>query len=253
MDRLDIIREDETLEDLQINGFSVIQKKEGFRFGMDAVLLANFAKLKKRDEVVDLCSGTGIIPFVIMAKNSISKITGVEIQDEMVEMANRTARYNNVNDKAYFVNGDLKDKDLIKTLGKVDVVTVNPPYKLKDSGLINLDDRNSIARHEICCTLKDVVEAASILLKDKGRFYMVHRPERIADIICEMRSYNIEPKLIKIVHPSIKKRANLILIEGQKNGGNFLKWDTALYVYDENGQYTEDMNRIYYKRDDDNE
>ncbi len=253
MKRLELIKDGETLDDLQINGYAVIQKEYGFRFGMDAILLANFAKVREKDSLVDLCSGTGIIPFVIAAKNKVNKIVGIEIQEDMAEMANRTALYNDISEKVKFINGDLKDKKLMKSLNKVDVVTVNPPYKLINSGLVNLDNKDSIARHEICCTLGDVIEAASTILKDKGRLYMVHRPERIADILCEMRKYKIEPKVIKMIQPSMNRPPNLVLIEGQKGGGKFLKWDNTLCVYNEKGEYTEDINIIYGKEDDKNE
>lgn len=245
-----LVKEDETLDDLQLRGIFVIQKLNGFRFGMDAVLLANFAKFKKKDRIVDLCSGTGIIPFIIAGKNEITHITGVEIQNDMVEMANRSVLYNSLEDKMQFIHGDLKDEKLLNTIEKVDVVTVNPPYKLQNSGIINENNKDAIARHEICCTLDDVIKASSILLKDKGKLYMVHRPERIADILCTMRKYKIEPKLIRMVQPNTKKAPNLILIEGQKNAGKFLKWDNTLYVYSENGEYTQEINMIYGKMED---
>ena len=245
-----LVREDETLDDLQLKEICVIQKKSGFRFGVDAVLLANFAKAKKKDCIVDLCSGTGIIPFIIAGKNEIDHITGIEIQSDMVEMSNRSVLYNNLQDKINFIHGDLKNEELLKAIEKVDVVTVNPPYKLQNSGIINENNKNAIARHEICCTLDDVIKASSILLKDNGKLFMIHRPERIADVLCTMRKYKIEPKLIRMVQPNVNKVPNLLLIEGQKNGGKFLKWQNTLYVYDENGKYTEEINMIYGKMED---
>lgn len=248
-----LVREDETLDDLQLKGICVIQKRNGFRFGIDAVLLANFAKVRKKDYVVDLCSGTGIIPFIIAGKNEVDHVTGVEIQSDMAEMANRSVLYNDLQDKIDFVQGDLKDNELLKRIGKVDVVTVNPPYKLQNSGIINENNKNAIARHEICCTLDDVIKASSILLKDNGKLYMVHRPERIADILCAMRKYKVEPKQIRMVQPNINKAPNLILIEGQKNGGKFLKLQNTLYVYDEKGEYTKEINMIYGKMEESND
>ena len=170
---MDILKSGETLDDLQLKGIHVIQKKEGFRFGVDAVILANFANIKRRGQVVDLCTGTGIIPFILAGKTSAEKIVGVEIQQEFVEMANRSVQYNKLEDKVSFVQGDLKDKELLNKLGRFDVVTVNPPYKLKNSGIINENDRNAIARHEILCTLEDVISASRNLLKDNGRFFML--------------------------------------------------------------------------------
>lgn len=248
-----LIQEDETLDDLDLNGIYVIQKKHGFRFGMDAVLLANFAKIKRNDKIIDFCSGTGIIPFIIAGKNELKSIKGIEIQEEMVDMALRSSEYNSLQDKIDFLCGDLKNEVMLSALEKVDVVTVNPPYKLLNTGIINISNKNAIARHEICCTLEDVINASKMVLKDKGRFYMVHRPERIADIMMLMRKYKLEPKSIRMIQPSVGKAPNLLLIEGQKNGGRFLKWENTLYVYDEKGNYTEEINKIYRKENDRNE
>lgn len=242
---MELIKDDETLDDLQINGIKVIQKKNAFRFGVDAVLLANYAKIKKRARVVDLCSGTGIIPFIIAGKTEASSITGLEIQDELVSMANRTVKYNNFEDKIDFMHGDLKDVELIKGIKKADIVTVNPPYKLCNSGIINKNDNNAISRHEICCKLEDVISACRIILKDNGKLFMVHRPERIADVLCIMRKYKIEPKSIRMVHPSVKKAPNIMLVEGQRDGGRFLRWEEPLYIHNEDGSYTEEIEKIY--------
>lgn len=242
---MELIKDDETLDDLQINEVKVIQKKNAFRFGVDAVLLANYAKIKRNSRIVDLCSGTGIIPFIIAGKTEASSITGLEIQEQLVDMANRTVKYNKFENKIDFINGDLKDIELIKAIKKADVVTVNPPYKLCNSGIINKNDDNAISRHEICCKLEDVIAAARIILKDNGRFFMVHRPERIADALCIMRKYKIEPKSIKMVHPSINKAPNIMLIEGQRDGGRFLKWEEPLYVHNEDGSYTDEIEKIY--------
>lgn len=242
---MNYLKEDETLDDLQLGGIYVIQKKQAFRFGVDAVLLANFAKVKRGMRVIDLCTGTGIIPFILSGKTEASYITGIEIQEEMVEMASRSTEYNKLTNKLEFINGDLKDVTLLKGIPKADVVTVNPPYKLRNSGIINPNDKNAIARHEICCTLEDVIIACRTLLKDNGRMYMVHRPDRLADILCLMRKYNIEPKVIRMVHPNTKKAPNIVLIEGQRDGGAFLKWESPLYVYNDEGGYSEEIERIY--------
>ncbi|APC81500.1 TPA: tRNA1(Val) (adenine(37)-N6)-methyltransferase [Clostridium botulinum] len=243
MDR--IIKEDETLDDLQLKGIHVIQKKQAFRFGIDAVLLANFPIIKNGAKVADLCSGTGIIPFILAGKTNASNIIGIEIQKEIADMANRSIKYNNLQEKVRFIEGDLKNLKLLKDIEKVDVVTVNPPYKTQGTGIININDKNAISRHEICCTLDDVVKAAKFLLKDKGKLYMIHRPDRIVDIMNVMRKYYIEPKLIRTIHPAVDKPPSMILIEGQKNGGKFLKWDRPLYIYDENNKYTNEVKRIY--------
>lgn len=243
--KLELVEDDETLDDLQLNGVYIIQKKKSFRFGVDAVLLANFAKVKPKMSVIDLCSGTGIIPFIIGAKTKASHITGIEIQEDMTDMAERSTVFNDMEQRLKFINRDLCDLKFLKSLPKVDVVTVNPPYKLKNSGIVNENDKNAIARHEICCTLEDVIKAAKVLLKDNGKLYMIHRPDRFVDIMCTMRKYSIEPKFIKMVHPYINKAPNMILIEGQNNGKQFLKWDKPLYIHDEYGGYTEEIDRIY--------
>lgn len=240
-----MIRNDETLDDLQLKGYHIIQKKYGFRFGVDAVLLANFAVVKNRDKVIDLCSGTGIIPFIIAGKTNASNILGLEIQKEMTEMSNRSVEYNNLQDRIKFINGDLKDEKLLKSLGRFDVVTVNPPYKLKNSGIVNENDKNAIARHEILCTLEDVIKACRVLLKDGGRMFMVHRPERIADILTTMRKYKIEPKRLRMVYPSYGKAPNIILVEGKRDAKPFLKWDAPLYVHNQDNSYTDEINKIY--------
>lgn len=242
---MNLVRENETLDDLQLNGIHVIQKKEGFRFGVDAVLLANFAKVKNNAVVIDLCSGTGIIPFIIAGKTKARFITGIEIQEEFAEMAKRSVEFNELEERVKFVCGDLKDKELAKSLERADVVTVNPPYKLQKSGIINMNDKNAIARHEICCTLEDVIIASRKLLKDNGRMFMVHRPDRLVDIMCLMRKHRIEPKRIRMVHPSEGKAPNIVLIEGQRDGGKFLKWEEPLNIHTQDGGYTKEIIDMY--------
>lgn len=237
--------EDEAIDDLQLKGLKLIQKKDAFRFGVDAVLLSDFARIKKNFRVIDLCTGTGIVPFLIMGKFSPEEIYGIEIQKEMVEMAQRSSGINNLENTVKFFNKDLKDIDFLKSLGKFDALTVNPPYKLNNSGIVNASDKLAIARHEIMCSLEDVIVASRALLKDNGRLYMVHRPERLADIITLMRKYKIEPKRIRMVHPNTKKAPNIVLVEGQRDGGQFLKWEPPLYVYKDDGGYSDEIDLIY--------
>lgn len=245
---MDLVKSGETLDDLQLNGIHVIQKKDGFRFGIDAVLLANFAKVKNGDRVVDLCSGTGIVPFIIAGKTKASNITGIEIQRDMTEMANRSNKFNKLQDKIEFICEDLTNINNIKKISKADVVTVNPPYKLCNSGIVNPNDKMAIARHEICCNLEDVIIACRTLLKDNKRMYMVHRPDRLADIITLMRKNKIEPKRIQMVHPNTKKPPNIVLIEGQRDGGAFLKWEPPIYVYNDEGGYSDQIQVIYGRK-----
>ena len=223
----------------------LIQKNKNFRFGIDAVLLSDFANVKSKHTVIDLCTGTGIVPILLFGKYNPKKIIGVEIQEEMVDMANRSVKLNNLCDRVSIINRDLKDVDYLKTIEKVDVVTVNPPYKLNNSGIINPSDKLAIARHEIMCNLEDVIIASRILLKDNGRIFMVHRPERLADIITLMRKYKIEPKRIKMVQPNVNKAPNIVLVEGQRDGGKFLKWEKPIYVYDELGNFSDEISKIY--------
>ena len=237
--------EDEAIDDLQLNGLKIIQKKKAFRFGVDAVLLSHFANVKKHHEVIDLCTGTGIVPILLLGKYNPKRVVGVEIQEDMAEMANRSIELNRVEDKIQIINKDLKDVEFIKNAGRFDVLTVNPPYKLANSGIVNLSDKLAIARHEVMCTLDDVISSARALLKDNGRMYMVHRPERLADIIITMKKYKIEPKRIRMVHPNTKKAPNIVLIEGQRDGGSFLKWEEPLFVYNDNGEYSNEINEIY--------
>lgn len=239
------INQDETIDDLQLKGLNLIQKKDGFKFGIDAVLLSDFASVKRKHRVMDLCSGTGIIPFLIYGKYNPQSIYGLEIQENMIDMAKRSAKLNSLEERLSFINEDLKNIEFLKTIEKFDVVTVNPPYKLNSSGILNPNDKLAIARHEVLCNLEDVISAARILLKDNGRLFMVHRPERLADIFMLMRKYKIEPKRVKMIHPKIGKAPNIVLVEGQRDGGAYLKWEPPLYVYDENGKYTKEIDSIY--------
>lgn len=244
-DKFEYIKQDETIDDLQLEGLRLIQKKDGFKFGIDAVLLSDFANVKTKHRVMDLCTGTGIVPFLIYGKYNPQSVYGLEIQEDMIEMAKRSVKLNSLEEKLIFINDDLKNIELLKTIEKFDVVTVNPPYKLNSSGILNPNDKLAIARHEVLCNLEDVISAARILLKDNGRLFMVHRPERLADIFMLMRKYKIEPKRVKMIHPKIGKAPNIVLVEGQRDGGAYLKWEPPLYVYDENGKYTKEIDSIY--------
>ena len=239
------IRSDESIDDLQLDGLRLIQKEMAFRFGVDAVLLSDFANVKYKHRVIDLCTGTGIIPFLIYGKYKPQEVVGLEIQEEMAEMAARSSILNDTSNVVKFYTGDLKDDKLIDSLGKFDVLTVNPPYKLNNAGIINPHDKLAIARHEILCTLEDVIVSARKLLKDNGRMFIVHRPERLADIFGLMRKYNIEPKRVRMVQPNINKAPNIVLVEGQRDGGAFLKWEAPIYVYNTDGTYSDTINKIY--------
>lgn len=239
------IKNDESIDDLQLNGLKLIQKSKAFRFGIDAVLLSHFTKVKRKQTVIDLCTGTGIVPILLYGKYQPQKIVGIEIQEEMAEMASRSVLLNSIENKVQIINKDLKDIEYLRDLGRFDVLTVNPPYKLNSSGIVNPSDEMAIARHEIMCNIEDVIIAARTVLKDNGRMFMVHRPERLIDIFTVMRKYKIEPKRAQMIHPNTKKPPNIVLVEGQRDGGSFLKWEKPLFVYNDDGQFSEDINQIY--------
>ena len=231
----------------RFGGLKIIQNKDGFCFGIDAVLLANFAKnMKRKNLVVDLCTGTGIVAILLSGKTEAKKIIGVEIQKESAEMAKRSVELNSLEGRVEILNEDLKKLKPTIMAGSVDTVTVNPPYMKAGSAIINDENKMSIARHEVCCTLDDVIKEAARMLKTNGEFFMVHKPERLVDIFCTMRKYKIEPKRIRFVHPSVDKPANIVLIEGTRDGKEFLKFENSLYVY-ENGEYTDEIYEIYEK------
>ena len=239
------LKENEKIEDLQCKGLKIIQNKKWFCFGMDAVLLTNYCDIKNNSKIVDLGTGTGIIPILLSGKRNYAEAYGLEIQPEVAEMAERSVKLNALQDRIKILNIDLKNALEYLDADSFDAVISNPPYKLNNSGIINPDDKKAISRHEIKCTLEDVVSIASQLLKQYGRFYMVHRPDRLADIICLLRKYRLEPKQIRFVHPKVKAKPNMILIRASKNGNPELKFDPPLYIYDNEGNYTEDVYEIY--------
>ncbi|MBQ8301571.1 MAG: tRNA1(Val) (adenine(37)-N6)-methyltransferase [Clostridia bacterium] len=239
-----MIKNDECLDDLQ-NGLFIIQKQNGFKFGIDAVLLSDFAKDISSKKTLDLCTGTGIVPLLLSAKTKTPEIHGLEIQEDIAEMAQRSVDYNKLNDRVCIKCGDLKDSCEIYGKGVFDKITCNPPYMKCGSGNQNDTDTKSVSRHEVMCTLDDVIKSVSELIRPKGRFYMVHRPSRIADIMCAMRKYRIEPKKIRFVHPSAGKAPNMVLVEGISDGGDELKILDPLYVYNADGAYTKEIDRIY--------
>ncbi len=242
-----MINSGEVLDDLQ-NGFFIIQKADGFKFGVDAVLLADFAKDAPSKMTLDLCTGTGIVPVLLAAKTKTPAICGIEIQEEIADMAKRSVEYNKLTDRIEIKCGDLKNASEIYGKGIFDKITCNPPYMKRGAGITNDADTQTVSRHEVACTLEDVIKAASELLVPKGRFFMVHRPGRIADIMCLMRKYKIEPKKLRFVHPSPYKAANMVLVEGMLQGGEELKMLPPLYVYNENGDYSEEIDIIYGRK-----
>jgi tRNA1(Val) A37 N6-methylase TrmN6 len=240
----EFVLQGETVDDLQ-NGYKIIQKSHTFRFGVDAVLLADFANIKHGHSVIDLGTGTGIISILIHAKKKPLEITAVEIQQDMSEMAARSIKLNGLEQNIKVLCMDIKDTPKLLGKARFDCVVTNPPYVKKECGINNPSETKAIARFEIMCSLEEVLNAAKELLKPGGKLFMVHRTDRLADIIYEMRNIGIEPKRIRFVHPSIGKRPNLLLIEGARGGNKELKFMDPLYIHNEKGEYTEEIYRIY--------
>ena len=246
MEPLDIaIKENERIDDLQYKGLKLIQKKDGFCFGIDAVLLAYFAQVPKNGRVIDLGTGTGIIAVLVAAKKEPAGVVGLEIQADMADMASRSVILNGLEDKISIVHGDIRDAVQLFGASGFDAVVTNPPYMEKGGGLLNPEDAKAISRHEILCSLEDVISVSARLLKPCGKFSMAHRPHRLADIMYNMRKYRIEPKLMRFVHPSPGKKPNLVLVSGTKYGKAELRVQEPLYVYDSSGRYTEEIDEIY--------
>ena len=243
-----ILHENERIDDLELNNLKIIQSSTGFRFGIDAVLLSDFAKnIKNNSIVVDLCAGTGIISILLASKTSLSKIYAVEIQEHVADMASRSIILNNLCSKIEVVNSDLRNLPDSFVPGTFDCVVTNPPYKKCNSGLTNINKEKLISRHEVMCLLEDVISVSSKLLKNNGSFYMVHRPDRLADIMFLLIKYNMEPKILRFVHPFANKAPNLLLIKAVKNGNSFLKVEKPLIVYNNDNTYTNEILKIYNK------
>lgn len=239
------LKENERIDDLQRNGYRIIQKTDGFCFGMDAVLLSGFAFVKKGERAIDLGTGTGIIPILLEAKNEGNEYIGLEIQKDMADMAFRSVVLNHLEGKISVVKGDIKEAGKLFGKSTFDVVTSNPPYMNDSHGLKNPDLPKAIARHEVLCTLEDVVREAAGLLKPGGRFYMVHRPHRLIEIITMLTKYKLEPKRMKMVHPFVDKEANMVLIESVRGGRSMIKVEAPVIVFKEPGVYSDEICDVY--------
>ena len=235
----------ERLDDLQRNGYRIIQDPEKFCFGMDAVLLSGFANAPEGGRVLDLGTGTGIIPILMAAKTGAKELIGLEIQEESAEMANRSVILNDLQTRVKIVQGDIKEADHLFEAASFDVVTSNPPYMINSHGLQNPDAPKAIARHELMCDLEDVIRAAARSLKSGGKFYMVHRPFRLTEIMVLMHEYKIEPKRMKLVYPFVDKEPSMVLIEGARGGRSRITVEKPLIIYESQGKYTQEIYDIY--------
>ena len=243
------LKENERIDDLEYKGLKIIQNKNGFCFGVDSVLLSDYAKkIKNNAKVIDIGTGTGIISLLLCKKTNLSKIIGIEIQEDVAEMATRSIKINNLEDKFEIINTNIKNVFDTLEPHKFDAVVTNPPYKKVDTGVKSVEKKQLISRHEVECTLEDIIEKGSKLLKDLGEFYMVHRAERLVDIMCLLRKYKLEPKNIRFVHSKVDEKPSLILVRAVRGAKEFLKIDKPLVIYKENGEYTDEILEIYDKK-----
>ncbi len=240
-----MIYEDERIDDLQCKGYQLIQKPKGFCFGIDAVLLSSFAKVKKGQKVLDLCTGSGVIPILLAAKTEGSAFCGLELQEAYADMASRSVAWNHLEEKVNIVCGDVKEIKKLFAPASFPVVTVNPPYMTDHHGLQNLYEPKTIARHEVALTLEDVISAAAYVLPTSGTFYMIHKPFRLAEIFRVMKQYHLEPKRMRLVHPYVDKEPTMVLIEGLKGGKERITIEPPLVVYREPNVYNEEISEIY--------
>lgn len=242
------LNKNEKIEDLQFKNLKIIQNKKGFCFGIDSILLSDFAKeIKPNTKVLDLGTGTGIIATLLCKKTELKEIIGVEIQKEVYEMAQKSIQLNQLENKFKIINEDILNLNKIFEKNIFDAIVTNPPYKKKDTGIKNEEEKKIISRHETTANLEDFIKISKDLLKDKGEFYMVHRTDRLVDILSIMRAYKIEPKIMRFVYSNKNSEPKLVLIKGVKNAKPFLKVEKNLYIYNEEGKYTEEILKIYHK------
>lgn len=239
------LKENERLDDLQRNGYRIIQNPEKFCFGMDAVLLTGFARARREERLLDLGTGTGIIPLLMEAKYCCAHLTGLEIQPESADMAARSVALNGLSDKIDIVTGDIREADRIFPSASFDCITCNPPYMVGRHGIVNPDTPRAIARHEVLCTFEDVAGQTARLLKPGGHFFLVHRPFRLAEIIATLVRYKLEPKRMQMVHPYVDREPNMVLLEAVRGGKSRMTVEKPLIVYREPGIYMPEICDVY--------
>lgn len=240
-----LLREGERLDDLQRDGMMIIQNPDWFCFGMDAVLLTAFARVAKGDRVIDLGTGNGVIPLLLSAKTEGEYFEGLEIQDDIADMARRSVRYNCLEQRIHITTGDIKEASSYFEAASFDVVTTNPPYMTSSHGLTNAAGHRAAARHELLCSLEDVVRESAVLLKPGGHFFMVHRPFRLSEIMNTMTRYKLEPKRMRLVYPFVDREPNMVLIEGTRGGNPRITVEKPLIVYQAVNEYTDEVQELY--------
>lgn len=239
------IKTNERVDELGRNGYRIIQNPDRFCFGMDAVLLSDFAKVKEGDKVLDFCTGTGIIPILMEAKTKAAHFTALEIQEDSAQMARRSVSLNHLEEKIDIITGDVKEADKLFGAASFQAVTCNPPYMIGQHGLVNPESPKAIARHEILCTLEDIIKQGARVLVPGGSFYMVHRPFRLVEIMATFTKYKLEPKRMQLVYPFVDKEPNMVLIQATKGGKSRITVEKPLIVYEKPGVYTREVMELY--------
>ncbi len=239
------IKDNERVDDLQCKGYRLIQDPTKFCFGLDAVLLSDFARVSVGEKVLDMCTGTGIIPILMAAKTEADSFKAIEIQPEFVDMARRSVALNDLENRIDIIEGDIKHISEYIPKSSMDAVTCNPPYMIEKHGIINEADSKTIARHEIMCSLEDVVRAGAVSLRPGGNFCMIHRPFRLTEILVMLTKYKLEPKRIRFVYPYVDKEPNMVMIEAKRGGKSRVTVEKPLIVYESVGKYTEEIYKIY--------
>lgn len=244
------LKDNERIDDLQLNNLKIIQNKDGFCFGIDSVLLSDFAKeIPSNSKVLDLGTGTGILGILLCGKTKLSKIYGIDIQADVCNMASRSIKLNNLEDRFEIINKNIKDLKDIFEENTFDSIVSNPPYKKDNSGLKNESKTKLISRHEITASLEDFINISSYLLKNNCSLYMVHRPERLADLFYLLRKYNLEPKKLRLVQSYFDSKPKLFLVKATKNAKSFLNIEAPLVIYNKDGSYTDEILQIYGKEE----
>lgn len=239
------LKEKERLDDLQLSGYRIIQNPDKFCFGMDAVLLSGFVHAEKGDKLLDLGTGTGILPILLSAKTECAHLTGLEIQEESADMARRSVKLNHLESRVSIVTGDIKEAGSIFPSASFDCITCNPPYMIGRHGITNPEAPKAIARHEILCTFEDVAAVTAKLLRPGGHFFLVHRPFRLAELIVTLTGYRLEPKRMRLVYPYADREPNMVLLEAVRGGNSRMTVEKPLIIFEEQGKYTKEIREKY--------